>query len=43
MPDFDLAGEPVFQRTSFIRGLIELPLRFTPGATSGTTAAWGIV
>jgi len=43
MPDFDLDGEAVFQRTSFIRGLLELPLKFTPGEKIGTKAPWGIV
>jgi cytochrome P450 len=32
MPDFELAGEPVYTVSSFIRGIRSLPIKFTPGS-----------
>jgi len=31
MPDWELAGEPTWVESSFLRGLDSLPIRFTPG------------
>lgn len=31
MPDWEIAGEPQFQRSSFARGITSLPITFSPG------------
>ena len=31
MPDWEITGEPQFQRSSFARGITSLPIKFSPG------------
>ena len=35
MGDWQVVGEPVWARSSFIRGLMSLPIEFTPGPRLG--------